>query len=48
VLDAIDDTRSEASEEEEENDDQLRKYDTPVLSLMPEYEVSRQSRQHQI
>lgn len=38
-MDAIDNERSESSNEDEEDDDQLRKYDTPVISLMPEYNV---------
>lgn len=39
AMDAIDNARSESSEEDENEDDQLRKYDTPVISLMPEYKV---------
>jgi hypothetical protein len=38
-MDAIDNARSESSEEDENEVDQLRKYDTPVISLMPEYKV---------
>lgn len=39
AMDAIDNARSESSENDENEDDQLRKYDTPVVSLMPEYKV---------
>jgi hypothetical protein len=44
AMDAIDNARSESSEEDENEDDQLRKYDTPVISLMPEYKKQRRLR----